>query len=507
MSEPPGSPGPFMTEVPEATQNRTPVQTPRKESHADPTPAIVAVLSAELAACRGFFAERLESSIAQQRVAEDCAFKALQQSRKKDRVAHELTEELERRRLSQRELNFRGHLALLATADRASLVNRALRHASRSKDERIAALKDELAKMTKAAEKERHDFAVRESLSHKRIAALEETHHAGQRLIEELRAELARQRQQQQQMERSESSSTVSGTSTTTETTASSVEGQSDATTPVVRPDDAPASRPQQQSLSNQQWSALQEANRGLAKRIEEVRSEHNKLSDCLVSERQRADAAIAALRHIEAEMVIIRRGRETDHAATSPLRFQDERSATETDTNSDDDECVRVPRDLLELLQPVGGIGGCLSTLSQRTLLIAELDDENKRLRDEIVLLEARCVTTETRLHHSVEEGVATTILLERGMGRLKPGMLGEADGSETRKTLTQAAMTLRRALEREGYDMADLPLAPDPALDLPYLRQILSDHADLCANHFHRGAKGHVIPSATRVPMIYSK
>ena len=56
-----------------------------------------------------------------------------------------------------------------------------------------------------------------------------------------------------------------------------------------------------------------------------------------------------------------------------------------------------------------------------------------------------------------------------------------------------------------REGYDTTALPLAPDPALDLPYLRQILSDHADMCSSHFNRGATGCIVPSATRKPIVY--
>jgi chromosome segregation ATPase len=245
----------------------------------------------------------------------------------------------------------------------------------------------------------------------------------------------------------------------------------------------------------------MQEANRSLAERIAIVRAEHNAMSDRFDGETKRADEALAALRDAELEIEELRA--QLDEAVDS---VDDASAHTQQRPGNADSMLVEVPAHLVDKLQSVGGVAGLFSQLSERTQLIAEIDDENRRLKEETMLLEARCVTTETRLHHHVEEGAATSILLERGIGRMKAKSVGDADGAETRKTLTQAAMTLRRALEREGYDTTALPLAPDPGLDLPYLRQILSDHADMCSSHFTRGATGSIVPSATRKPLVYS-
>jgi hypothetical protein len=334
------------------------------------------------------------------------------------------------------------------------------------------------------------------------MESLENAHDSTQKQIFQLRKQLPARRSNPL------NAHSLDGTSTTGAEAADSAQDdltQSDVT-PILTPREPPIDPASPREEANDVVESLLQANKELAARIGELRGEHNAMSDRLDFETRRAEAAVQALRAAEEFIQELQENAAIHHHQQQQHHHHQREQEHTQAPRLDGHVPVLMPAHLADRFEQLGGPTAILQALSERTMLLAEMDDENHRLREEIVLLEARCVTTETRLHHSVEEGVATSILLERGIGRLKAKSVADSDGAETRKTLTQAAMTLRRALEREGYDLTSLPLAPDPSLDLPYLRQILSDHADMCAAHFHKGAVGGVVPSATRKPLIYA-
>jgi hypothetical protein len=492
----------FMTEVSEEQHAATPRKSPARHHDleeaavsltspigvpgAHPTPhagaaaRLVAVaLRDELAAARRDFFDRLDVAGDAQRIAENAATQAIRHSRTKDTALFELAEQLERQRLCERELHSRWQIAIAATGDRAVISNRNVRRELRSREDEV----------TKARDKVLHVESLRDaelSAANRRSEALEAALVAAEKLI----LELQRRPYGQETGDDSTSQPSDDGILSDSPVTPVNVEAVSAPAWPVTNTTGGAMERvrvEQQQDHLQATIDTLREANKELAARIAQVRHEHNHMSDRLEAETRRADAANVALRDAQDALAAGHTGAPVNLEATA----------------GPDQVVLKVTRTLADKLEAAGGVQGLLQALSERTLILADVDDENRQLKEEIILLEARCVTTETRLHHSVEEGVATSILLERGIGRMKAKAVADADSADTRHTLSQAALTLRRALEREGYDTTTLPLAPDAALDLPYLRQTLSDHADMAAAHFHKG--GGVVPSATRKPMIY--
>lgn len=247
-----------------------------------------------------------------------------------------------------------------------------------------------------------------------------------------------------------------------------------------------------------------------MAQHFGDETSKHDAAIAAAITERQMARDAAAASRCDAAECADRCRALDRDVAA---LRQQvSDATRTEDDAKSVEHEAAGLRAAYMDLQHRLADLEQeslepreLAQKLSVRTQELDESREQIAILREQLTMVEARCATTEVRLHHQVEEGVATSILLDRGLRKLNASQMGNKEASEVRSTLMQAALVLRRTLEQQGFDVSTLPAAPSSQMDVPFLQQILTQHTELCANHLRKvTSQGGVVASALRTPMV---
>ena len=293
--------------------------------------------------------------------------------------------------------------------------------------------------------------------------------------------------------------------------------------------------------------TSVTEANEGLAKRISAIRDQHNSANERLISvsdelsrvteERDAARNAERAARqaYTEASTQLQAVKTKADSLASSMSQIQSiakkkEEEVVQLRNNAQD--TVKLRRELAaaeaelktlrekladkengatESVDAVGQLKALTQKLSLRTQEVAELKAENKRLYEEYLLADCKYSTAETRLHHSLQEGANTSLLLDRGLRRVQESTVAAQESRETKNVLLRCARALRQALEDEGYSMSTLPLAPTESLDMSYLHEVLLDHVNLAVQHLRKASAAGVtagssaVPSALRTPMVY--